>query len=49
MSAQKEQMQDKICPRSNAYYFKNMELIIYLLSGKTTNECRKYWILPTPL
>jgi hypothetical protein len=25
------------------------ELIIYLLSGKTTNECRKYWILPTPL
>jgi hypothetical protein len=30
-------------------FFLNMELIIYLLSGKTTNECRKYWVLPTPL
>jgi hypothetical protein len=49
MSAQTEQMQDKICTRSNAYYFINMELIIYLLSGKTTNECRKYWVFPTPL
>jgi hypothetical protein len=28
---------------------KNMELIIYLLSGKTTNECRKYLVFPTPL
>ena len=26
-----------------------MELNIYLLSGITTNECRKYWVLPTPL
>jgi hypothetical protein len=26
-----------------------MELNIYILSGITTNECRKYWVLPTPL
>ena len=26
-----------------------MELNIYLPSGITTNECRKYWVFPTPL
>jgi len=26
-----------------------MELNIYSLFGMTTNECRKYWVLPTPL
>ena len=40
---------DATCTRSNACYYINMEWHIYLLSGIKTNECKKYWVLPTPL